>query len=374
MANITKIGICFGGYSPLHQGHLDVIMRAKKECDLSTVIVCGYEGDPRASLISLKKRYNIIRNFLDDDTVKVGCINDTDLGLDESMSNDNWVVWLDEVYRQVCNLHSLPSSCLYPIEFVFYVGESDYVKYINDTIQHTKFAYAVNKAPVSVVYVDRTENIVSGTACRENPLKNWDKIAYPFRTYYSHNILIAGTASEGKSTLCRDIGKYFNLPYSYEKGRDICKYKTDDEFNFGDFMYNLTSQNEYNESLIASPQNPGVFISDTDNMVTLMYAKAYKERKGFAIDNDDYDALYAVAKRYAKNIKWDKIFLLSPHEKGIVDDGERYMPDSDYIIRKNFFDILTSLYNDFGYNYEILSGSYYDNYLTVKQYIKTLYK
>ena len=29
-----KVGICFGGYCPMHQGHLDVIMRAKKENDV----------------------------------------------------------------------------------------------------------------------------------------------------------------------------------------------------------------------------------------------------------------------------------------------------------------------------------------------------
>ena len=44
---------------------------------------------------------------------------------------------------------------------------------------------------------------------RNNPLKYWDKIAESFKKIYSHNILISGTASEGKSTLVQDLGKYF---------------------------------------------------------------------------------------------------------------------------------------------------------------------
>ena len=42
-----KVGITFGGYCPMHTGHLDLIMRAKKENDLCYVIVCGYDNEPR---------------------------------------------------------------------------------------------------------------------------------------------------------------------------------------------------------------------------------------------------------------------------------------------------------------------------------------
>lgn len=72
--------------------------------------------------------------------------------------------------------------------------------------------------------------------------------------------------------------------------------------------------------------------------------------------------------------KWSKIFLLKPHEKPIVDDGERYMPDSDYNIRVEYFEKLKSLYDEFGYEYEILDGDYYENFLRVKDYIGGLYK
>ena len=39
---MEKISVCFGGYCPMHQGHLDVIMRAKKETDRCFIVVCGY--------------------------------------------------------------------------------------------------------------------------------------------------------------------------------------------------------------------------------------------------------------------------------------------------------------------------------------------
>ena len=65
---------------------------------------------------------------------------------------------------------------------------------------------------------------------------------------------------------------------------------------------------------------------------------------------------------------------IEPQPKPIVDDGERYMPDSDYEIRYEFFEFLKKLYDEFGYEYEILNGDYYDNYLRVKEYIDELYR
>ena len=81
-----------------------------------------------------------------------------------------------------------------------------------------------------------------------------------------------------------------------------------------------------------------------------------------------------MTKAYRKTTKWDKIFLIKPQPKPIVDDGERYMPDSDYEIRCKFFEFLKSLYDDFGYKYEILEGNYYENYMTVRRYIDELYR
>lgn len=355
-----KIGICFGGYCPLHQGHLDLIMRAKKENDLTFVFVCGHDGEERGAKegLPLLKRYRIIKNFLEDELLKVDYINDTEIGLDQSMSPHNWDIWTAEVQRKI------NKYVVHPVEATWYVAERFYKERLT-----TNCAFECK-----IELLNRTLNPISGTACRENPIKYWRNITAPFRAYFSHNILIAGTASEGKTTLTRDIGKYYGIPYSYEKGRDMCHLKTDPEFTVKDFIYNIYEQHKYNEELIASPQNPGVFISDTDNMVTLMYGYYYAHRDGFALTEEDYDVLYQMTKAYRKTTKWDKIFLIKPRPKNIVDDGERYMPDGDYEIRKEFFEFLKNLYDEFDYEYEILEGNYYENYMTVRRYIDELYR
>lgn len=353
-----NVGICFGGYCPLHRGHLDLIMKSKKLNDMTYVVVCGYDGETRGDSYGLPliKRYRIIKNFLEDELLKVIYVNDTEIGLDESMSPENWKIWTREIQNKI--------DFSDDNNYIWYVAEPFYKDMLDSNCSFD-----------SVVELeDRTLNPVSGTKCRENPLKYWNIITAPFRAYFSHNILIAGTASEGKTTLVRDIGKYYGIPYSYEKGRDNCHLKTDPEFNVKDFMYNIYEQHKYNEELISSPQNPGIFISDTDNFVTLMYAKYYSEREGFALDDEDFKCLYEMTKAYCKTTKWDKIFLIEPKPKGIVDDGERYMPDSDYEIRCEFFKYLKSLYDEFGYEYEILNGNYYENYLKVRKYIDELYR
>ena len=101
---MSKIGICFGGYCPMHRGHLDAIMRAKKENDKCFVIVCGYDNEERAGNINmtLKERTAIVRKIFEkDEIVSVFSINDTDLGIDESMCDNNWIIWQTEVVEQL---------------------------------------------------------------------------------------------------------------------------------------------------------------------------------------------------------------------------------------------------------------------------------
>ena len=347
-----RIGMVLGCFAPLHKGHMELILRAKKENDKCYVIVCGYDGDKGEPLLPLKKRIRYVKEtFKNDSLVEVISVNDTELGIDQSMSDSNWEKWLNRVYREMTPKDAASNK-------VWYVGEKSYV-------------YSLIKFGEQPIYVDRQELPISATMIRSNPLKYWNYISPIFRKVYSHNILITGTASEGKTNLTQDIAKLFGIPYSQEMGRLRMENvtKQDDELDFGDFHYNLYEQNKANADNIDSLANQGIVISDTDNLVTLMYARMYADEPEFELSEDDYQALYAIAKQQAKYIKWHKIFVLAP--KGVfVNDGTRWMGHSDMESRNKLFNILIGLLNEFGYEYEILNYGYYENYLRVKNYME----
>jgi NadR type nicotinamide-nucleotide adenylyltransferase len=256
-------------------------------------------------------------------------------------------------------------------EYTWYVGEQSYVdslkKRIYDRQKDNTFGIIDN-----VVYVERSKNPISATLIRENPIKYWNKIAWPFRQYFSTNILITGTASEGKSTLTRDIATYFGLPYSEEYGKTYMGYygKDDTDLTVTDFQQFLIEQRRDTQKKIESSGNSGIVISDTDNLVTLMYAKAYVDDPAIDLTEDDYKTLETLAWNIKRGIQWDKIFLLPP-KNVFVDDGCRYMKQSTMDERTKNYNILVQLLKDFGWwdKVEVINGNFLENFETVKNYI-----
>ena len=361
----------------MHQGHLDLIMRAKKENDLCYVIVCGYDNEPRADEIglTLNRRYSLVKQmFKDDEQIKVFKVNDTELGIDESMSESNWDIWLHCVEDQIEAFEEKIADEMYGFtEYTWYVGEQLYVdslkKRVYDKQKVNTFGIIDN-----VVYVERSKNLISATMIRENPIKYWNKIAWPFRQYFSTNILITGTASEGKSTLTRDIATYFGLPYSEEYGRTYMEFygKDDTDLTVTDFQQFLIEQRRDTQKKIESSGNSGIVISDTDNLVTLMYAKAYVDDPNIDLTEEDYKTLETLAWNIKRGIQWDKIFLLPP-KNVFVDDGCRYMKQSTMDERTKNYNILVQLLKDFGWwdKVEVINGNFMENFNTVKEYVES---
>lgn len=356
------VGIVFGSFAPLHQGHLDLIMRAKKEnSGGAIVIVCGFDGDKGEPSMHHAKRYRYVREFFaDDDLVAVYAVNDTELGLDKYPNG--WTGWMAEFERIYDKAVADKTA-----KRTWYVGDREY--YIDLTAMWNE----------NTVYVDRVaDNPISATMIRQNPIKHWDKITLPFKRVFSTNILITGTASEGKSTMVTDLGKYFNAPHSHEWARDymIESCVSDWELDCADFLAFLEGQYNHNKQLINSPANHGVFFADTDSLVTNMYAQYYAKDPSCILTEEEYDTkIKPVAYEYAKKSRWDKIFCVVPH--GVfVDDHERFMAHSGMKERQELFEILKQSLIDVGDwdKVTILDGNYYQNFMTIVNYVKEIEK
>ena len=361
----------------MHQGHLDIIMRAKKENDICFVIVCGYDGEERGEEVGLplRRRVSLVRQlFKDDEQIKVLEINDTELGIDESMSTQNWAIWTGQVWLLIEKYLDKNTQNKY----TWYVAEKNYKESIEGlmSVFNHGTALILNPNHSEVVLMDRV-NPISGTEIRTNPLKHWNKIAWTFRPYFSTNILITGTASEGKSTLTRDIATYFGLPYSEEYGRTYMaeRCKTDIDLTINDFREFLIGQLRDTKQKIEGPGNNGIVISDTDNLVTLMYAQAYVEDIHIDLTWEDYKVLESLAKTMQRGITWSKIFLLPP-KNTFVDDGSRYMAQSTMEERNKNYVKLVKLLKKFGWwsKVEVLDGDFYQNFVRVRDYINLLYE
>jgi len=370
-----KIGICFGGYCPMHQGHLDVIMQAKKENDVCFVVVCGYDNEPRSWEINLNidERYNLINNFFClDEQIIVIKVNDSYLGIDESMSDHNWTVWQNKVKELIFGQNHWRGK------YIRYQNFNEITDKITWYVAEPFYKTSIERNNIlngKVILIDKL-NPVSGTLIRNNPIKYFNKITKPFKPYLCHNILILGTASEGKSTLVRDISNYFDIPYAWEYGRGYMEDRgmTDVDLDIDDFKDFLIGQvnlcNQYR-----SQSKNGIFISDTDNCVTLMYAKAYAKNSEMPVTEDDYKVLYNEAKRLHVNnkFKWDKIFIFPP-SKEFIDDGMRYMGQASFEERNKNFEELQKLIQEFypEVSKTYLTGSFLENFNEVKNYINNI--
>lgn len=356
-----KVGVVFGSFAPLHQGHLDLIMRAKKENDAGCIVICcGYDGDKGEPLMPHSKRYRYVREFFSgDDKVAVYAINDSELKIAEYPHG--WEKWL-EAFEEIFDKATVMPYKFNAPKCTWYVGDK---AYYDDLIARNEQAVLVDR---------KADNPICATMIRQNPVKHWDKITFPFKRVFSHNILICGTASEGKTTLTQDLGKYFNAPYSHEWARTYMQEScvSDWELDGADYMAFLEGQYNLNKKLINSPANRGVFFADTDSLVTRMYAEHYAKDKSCALSMEEFDKLAVVADELTHKSRWDKIFLLAPN--GVfVDDHTRFMKHSGMDERIKLYNILVANLKRCGLWDKVTvlnGGEYYQNFLAVKQYVE----
>ena len=347
-----KVAVVFGTFAPLHQGHIDLIQRAKRQCDRVCVIVSGYKGDRGEEVgLPLQKRFRYIREgFSNDELTQIYKLDETEL----PRYPLGWEPWLKTALETI-QYDSKRE------DLVFFVGEKTY----QEELEARGFQ----------AHLQERQFGISGTLIRENPSKYWKYIAQPFRRQFTKKVLIMGSASNGKTTLAKDLARFYDAPVSLEYAREyqIRNNVRDDELTPKDYYYLLLGQYDQTSKLIDSSANRGLVIADTNSLVTKGYYDYYMEVEGPETSmTDTFDNLFVSI--LAKE-KWDLILFVQPIGS-YVNDGFRDMTMADDEIRNSFSNHLDHLRHQYLADIPTayLGQDYLGNYEEAKRVIDTIYQ
>ena len=347
-----RVAVVFGTFAPLHQGHIDLIQRAKRQCDRVCVIVSGYKGDRGEEVgLPLQKRFRYIREgFSNDELTQIYKLDETDL----PRYPLGWEPWLKTALETI-QYHAERE------ELIFFVGEKAY----QEELEARGFEARLQERQFGI----------SGTLIRENPSKYWKYIAQPFRRQFTKKVLIMGSASNGKTTLAKDLARFYDAPVSLEYAREyqIRNNVRDDELTPKDYYYLLLGQYDQTSKLIDSSANRGLVIADTNSLVTKGYYDYYMEVEGPETSmTDTFDNLFVSI--LAKE-KWDLILFVQPIGS-YVNDGFRDMTMADDEIRNSFSNHLDHLRHQYLADIPTayLGQDYLGNYEEAKRVIDTIYQ
>lgn len=347
-----KVAVVFGTFAPLHQGHIDLIQRAKRQCNRVCVIVSGYKGDRGEEVgLPLQKRFRYIREgFSNDELTQIYKLDETEL----PRYPLGWEPWL-KIALETIQYDSKRE------DLVFFVGEMTY----QEELEARGFEARLQERQFGI----------SGTLIRENPSKYWKYIAQPFRRQFTKKVLIMGSASNGKTTLAKDLARFYDAPVSLEYAREyqIRNNVRDDELTPKDYYYLLLGQYDQTSKLIDSSANRGLVIADTNSLVTKGYYDYYMEVEGPETSmTDTFDNLFVSI--LAKE-KWDLILFVQPIGS-YVNDGFRDMTMADDEIRNSFSNHLDHLRHQYLSDIPTayLGQDYLGNYEEAKRVIDTIYQ
>ena len=337
--NVKNLGIVFGTFAPMHTGHVNLITKAKRENDAVLVIVSGTNNErDRGTQVGLHldRRFRYVREvFNDDELTKVVKLDETNI----PAYPHGWPQWL----RLVNNL--IKENAGFP-NVHFYVGEDEYVEPLSSyfTMHFEKDTFNRGRT-VKVTLVERSSIPISATAIRENPLQYWRYITKPFRRHFTKKVLVIGSASGGKTTLVKDLGRVYNAPVSLEYAREYqLKYNVrDDELDINDYVHLLADQYKQTSDIIDEGSHSGIIFADTNSSVTKAYIDYYLKDE---ISDSDYNMLTQLYEATFAREQWNLIFLVPP-KTTYVDDGFRDMTMADQNIRDEFTQHLLDLVEPF---------------------------
>ncbi len=173
---MKKVGIVFGCFIPLHEGHVKSMIRPALEQNDEIILgVCGYDEDRGKLFLPFRKRIELMqKKYKKNKKVTISVVDDRKIGLTGTFSEEAWRIWSNELFRNAGYNENEED-----IAYTWYTGEDSYIEKLEKIFPHHKFKK-----------LDRGEINISGTEIRNDPKKYVDVIDKTFRDYLKEQKLI----------------------------------------------------------------------------------------------------------------------------------------------------------------------------------------
>lgn len=313
-----KVSFVLGKFYPAHLGHLHLINTASENSDKVYVLMCSLLRET----ISGELRFSWLKEIYKNTNVEIIWVQDENPQYPEEDPINFWNIWLKtfDVY--------LPEK----VEAVF--SSEDYgfeiAKRMN--IEH----FLVDK--------DRVQVPISATKIRNNSLENWEFIPDNIKPYFVRKIVLLGTESSGKTTMCKRLADYFETNWVAEYGRYYTE-NVKEDLDIEDFYKIAEGQKELVKKEIKTSNQ--LLFCDTELITTKIFSELYCK--------ETYKSALSFFENEIEKEKYDLYVLLDTNTVFVQDGNRRFEEE-----RFNHYNMIKNELVNYNKNYYEITGNDYD--------------
>ena len=306
-------GFTFGKYLPFHLGHKALIDYGIKHCDELVVVVCA--SDKEDIPIHIRTQW-ITETYIHLTQVKVVPLSYSEADLPNTSVSSPEVsrIWAEKFSAMLSQVDLVFTSEPYGDYVASYMG-----------IRHFMFDQHRQNLPIS------------GTAIRTSIYRHWDMLPAAVKAYYQRTLIVLGTESTGKSTLCEYLHQQYSSSLVKEAGRDIVEHSD----NISKEQLMRIAKMHAQQIMRAKAELQPLVVVDTDVHITQSYAR-YCFSEYLALPQSIYE------------VNTGDLYIYLDKDAPYIQDGSRLSLED----RNTLDNYHRQTLADFDINFVIMKGDY----------------